>query len=290
VTDELGPDAQDPDWVEAVTFAVNAALPDLDTAATSPDALHRARQARAERYQRYARLLLHAIGPEPDRLTRLLDTCQEQAAAHQDDPDGPDPAFAAAVELTETALRDAVAADQAGPSGRDALVDELDREHSWGSAEPYRQGPWHRHSRPRRILRRASPARWWRRMRARRHLDLVDAPYGDRPLRKKISIQLDGAEVGRLWYAVCDECRLGWVAKISVHDDLQGLGLGGAALAAAAGRAPGYRWVTTGQRHSAVTFWRQLGRHTGRGYSVGDPCSHMRIGRSTPRSTSDLEL
>lgn len=87
------------------------------------------------------------------------------------------------------------------------------------------------------------------------------------------------AEIGILEYQICDRCRLGFVAKISIDVEFHGQGLGTRAIELARLQAPGYRWFTSGQDRPAKTFWERIARRTGDGYFEEKewlhPCEHM---------------
>lgn len=190
-----------------------------------------------------------------------------------------------AIEIAEAGLARIRAAGADCDSRAHArLIDQLDAQFAW-DPPTYRQGPFHRHRAIRRLLRRANPAWWLRRANAWRHTTFEDGPSPDDPRRnRRIVIIYRGVDAGRLDYRACAICRIGWVAKLTVDEELQGRGIGTRALAKARACHPGYQWCTSGQYTTARTFWAQAARRSGERYLPPDdhlkPCLHIEVRRS----------
>ena len=97
----------------------------------------------------------------------------------------------------------------------------------------------------------------------------VLAYFGDQP-------------IGRLSYQLCVPCRVGFLCKVSVDEECEGLGLGDRLIAevlTTASAADGYTWVTAAQDDTATGFWRTVGRRYRIGFAEADgnraPCLHM---------------
>jgi GNAT superfamily N-acetyltransferase len=78
---------------------------------------------------------------------------------------------------------------------------------------------------------------------------------------------------------VCHRCRIGYVGKLSINEEYQGLGLGSSVLAAAREEAPApdHCWWTSHQDGSAQPFWQLIGSRTGAGYQFATEsiCPHV---------------
>lgn len=247
-----------------------------DLAAADPrgrSVLTRQRQVRVKDYAWY---LLEQLDADPHRLAAAAEGCRRRLAERENPTDEWAAGHVVGVQLAEAGLqiiRDAGADTDTAAHAR--LREEIDRRFN-PQPVPYQQGPWHRYSRPRRILRRANPVWWLRRARAGRQLRLVHHPAGRYDI-ERIEILLDGVEVGRMRYQTCPECRQARVGKLSVNGHFQGLGLGTRALRAAMDRTPGYDWWTTPQYETAETYWRRAAAATGAAFldHHPSPCPHM---------------
>jgi hypothetical protein len=233
-----------------------------DLAAVNPrvrPVLAEQRQARVEDYAWY---LLEQLGADSRRLAAAAGGCRRRIAEFHGPADERAAGYVVGVQLAEAGLRIIrKAGADADPAAHARLREEIDRRFN-PEPVPYQQGPRHRHSQPRRILRRADPAWWLRRARAVRRLELVHHPAGPYDI-ERIDILLEGVEVGRLRHQTCPQCRQARVGKLSVNSDRQGLGLGTRALQAALARTPGYEWWTTPQYETAETYWRRAAGTTG---------------------------
>jgi len=244
--------------------------PDLDAIA-DPAARRVLSQCREDRLSAYTWFLLQHFHADADRLAAAAAGCR---ARYDEVAAGPGDhrlaGYTGGAVLAGAALqiiRDAGA--DTDPAARNRLLEEIERRFD-PDIEPYRQGLWHRHSWPRRALRRLNLHWWVRQLRAARSVQL-DHRFSGRSGIEQIDIWLDGVEVGRLKYQVCGECWQGRVGKLSIDDDRQGRGLGTRALKAAIARTPGYSWHTTPQYDTARTYWRRAGlsdHHPA-------PCPHM---------------
>ena len=77
----------------------------------------------------------------------------------------------------------------------------------------------------------------------------------------------------------CGDCRIGFVAKLSVDEEHQDRGIATCALAKTRSRYPGFQWCTSGQYVTVRTFWARTARKSGEHYLPPDdqlrPCSHI---------------
>lgn len=130
--------------------------------------------------------LLHGLECDLGRLEVVAEACRARCGP----PTGtgvPRPGYREAARLVDLALehlRRAEAEDVRG--GRARLMAELVRERT-GDSELYRQGLWHRHSWPRRLLRRVAPVWWYRRLNARFAVTMVCEPY-DNPCLDELTM------------------------------------------------------------------------------------------------------
>jgi GNAT superfamily N-acetyltransferase len=258
------------------SYAANAGLrPNLDAASGSA-ARQRAQQVSIARWDRYAMELLHDLDCDPGRLEVVAEACRARCGP----PAGtgvPRPGYHEAARLADLALerlRQAEAEDPHGGTTR--LMAELVRERT-GDSEPYRQGLWHRHSWPRQLLRRVSPVWWYRRLGARFAVTMTCKPY-DNPRLDELTMHVGRDrkyDIGHVVFHVCHECKAGFVAKMSVDETYQGLGIGSRALAYLRAQVPGYRWSTSSQYITARTFWQRTARLAGGGYEASGPCEHI---------------
>jgi hypothetical protein len=131
---------------------------------------------------------------------------------------------------------------------------------------------------------------WWaRRLEGRANVRLAPQPHDVDPAVLQEILMLRGDyEIGSLKFLVCDECRLGCVAKIEVAENHQGRGLGTRALELARSQAPGYRWCTTSQDDTAVTFWQRIARRDATSEVLGPPAAH-RLGPSPQLRSGRLD-
>lgn len=225
--------------------------------------------ARNESVARYAGFLASELDADADRIAAAAAACRGIGGNHE-----------RAADLADLALELVVAAGaDSDPAARARLLTELNPQ---SNPEPYRQGLWHRHRLPRRLLRRLDPRWWYRRCESVAMVRLVHhSPVDGHAGYQRIEMLRDGSAVGELSYRLCAQCEIGFVAKISIEPEDQGRGLGSRALRLARRQAPGYRWTTSGQAREAKTFWQMTARRTRRGYRVSsDPgtarCPHMR--------------
>jgi len=106
---------------------------------------------------------------------------------------------------------------------------------------------------------------------------MVCEPY-DNPCLNELTMYVGRDrkyDIGHVVFQVCHECKTGFVAKISVDETHQGVGIGSRALAHLRAQVPGYRWSTTGQYITARTFWQRTARRAGGGYEVSGHCEHI---------------
>jgi hypothetical protein len=261
------------DLDEVWVYAINAALAPAPSEDDVPERRQELAEARREQFHRYARYVLHDLDVDLDRFAAVEREAVAKAATDRS-------RWASTVELVE-AVREVLRQTGADtdPGAREELRAQLIDEKTW-DPPPYRQGPWHRYSTPRRILRRGDPRYWLRRLTARATVRFVSLPASTSTNGfQEIEMRRGDVEVGHLKYKVCTLCKIGYVGKVSVVPDLQGRGLATGALAAARRDAPGARWCTTRQYVTAVTFWQGIGRRTGAGYRTADddlrPCVHI---------------
>jgi len=176
--------------------------------------------------------------------------------------------------------------DQGGDRAVD-VAGEL-RAELFPEAPPYVQGRWHRHELRRRLLRRANPLWWLRRLAAGRarlvHVALRQTGAGS---VEQLKIMLGGKEVGRVKYQLCHECRRGRIGKISVNPSMQDRGLGTQAIRHLRAQTPGYTWCTTNQYETARSYWVRVARLTGDTYTdePAAACHHI----TTAIGAADLE-
>lgn len=182
------------DVFEAWSLGLNLG-PEPDLAAVRDSAAGRLlAEARANLVGSYARMLLQELDADPDRLAAAAAACRapppnspprrpadrgqvaERAAG---DLAGATPAEAALqiLHATATATATGTATDPAAPGPAPGRA----RPGSPPTAEPYRQGRWHRHGALRRRLRRHDPSPPIRRRHAARRLQLVDRSCLPRP-------------------------------------------------------------------------------------------------------------
>lgn len=264
----------------AWSYAINADLGPDPKAATDPAAQQRALQARADRHARYAQDLLHDLGADPDRLNTVAAACQAEHARRVADGHSAEGGYATAARLAKLALDTIRRAEaDAGPAGRQRLIAELDQERAW-SPGTYKQGLWHRHSWLRRLLRRGNPLWWYRRLHAALTETVTCGPYDGGSQYQQLTITMGGQGIGRLVFQICHQCRIGYVAKISVDQPYQDRGIATRALWAVRAEVPGYRWSTSGQELTARTFWQRIARRAG-GYQTAKPCQHINPDRTT---------
>ena len=138
-----------------------------------------------------------------------------------------------------------------------------------------------RNNRHLRQARRLNPLWWARRLRVR-GIDLIHHHATNAADVAKVVADLDGEPIGRLTYQLCRPCHAGFVCKISVDDEYQGLGLGNRLIGEALRAGPpadGYTWVTTMQYDTATGFWRTLGHRHRASFAEAEgnraPCPHM---------------
>lgn len=260
----------------AWSYAANAGLgPNLD-AASGLAARQRAQQVSVARWYRYAMELLHDLECDRGRLEVAAEACRASCGP----PAGtgvPRPGYREAARLVDLALEHLRRAEAEDPRGGGTrLMADLVRERT-GDSEPYRQGLWHRHSWPRRLLRRVAPVWWYRRLGARFAVTMVCEPY-DNPCLDELTMYAGRDrryDIGHVVFQVCHECKAGFLAKMSVDEAYQGLGIGSRALAHLRAQVPGYRWSTTGQYITARTFWQRTARRAGGSYEASGPCDHI---------------
>ena len=267
------------DAFEAWVYAINLG-PEPDFAAVSdPATQQRLVDARARKVASYTLFLLEELDADAERLTAAAAVCRarhvERSAASGPEEQRVEHLLGA--ELADAALkvvREAGADTDA--SARDRLRAEIHRRLNPEST-PYRQGFWHQHSWPRRILRRLDPRWWVRRESMAGRIHVVHEVAIDVTDIESVHVLADGVNVGSLHYQMCPRCKLGRVDKLSIVDGYQGLGLGTRALRDALARYPGYDWYTTPQYATARTYWKRVGRITGAGFPDRHPhpCPHM---------------
>jgi GNAT superfamily N-acetyltransferase len=267
-------DKFDDDVTQLWSYGTNAYLSYSDGEA--PATLRR-------RVERYAKYVVAEFDCDGQRLAAALRRCREDAQLAQGEGK---PGWDDAIAIGEhaMALLHRHGAQVPGPA-RAALRSELE-EWQFPTYDPYRQGLWHRHRLPRRLLRRLNP--WWLARRRQVNDQVCLEHYMDElrgyecikiHLRDKTTGDRARSDVGRMYFKVCDQCRRVLLAKMSVDDDLQGLGLGTHAIDHAIDRTHDYTWYTTGQYDTARSYWQRIARRTGAGFrgpEAGVVCKHMR--------------
>lgn len=108
----------------------------------------------------------------------------------------------------------------------------------------------------------------------RRTVTATTGPYYNTGYQQRI-FKLAAEDIGHVIFQVCDQCRIGYIGKISVYEPYQGRGIASLALADLRAEFPGYRWSTSGQFSTARTFWRQTSRRAKGGYDTAKPCEHI---------------
>jgi len=248
------------------SYGINLGLSDPDDTLSDHAAESRASQ-RAERLRSYVDGLLHDWAADSARLVRTREACaaakaEREAAGEESRVHGWD----RALEIIDAAMARLDDADVVDETSRERFVAALTEE-LYPVSEPYRQGPLHRHSLLPRLGRRLQPVWWLRRQRARSDARFEDGLEPGLPSYRRILISLAGQEVGALRYQVCTDCRRGHIAKLGV--DMEGMGLGSAAVERVIGMYPDVTWTTSGQYDTAKSFWA---RH---GLQVGGGCEHL---------------
>ncbi len=231
------------------------------------------------RFDDYAQTLLYDLHADADRLIAVIEHHRTRAEVSTDHP-GANRIRLLTVELAEAGLKRIRAADaEDDEEARERLYAELKAANTWTPAV-YRQGPFHQHRAVRRILRRTNLVWWVRRLDARMSVSLDDSPSPDDPGHtRRVAISYRGQDIGRLDYRVCTNCRIGFVAKLSVDEEHQDRGIATRALAKTRLLYPGFQWCTSGQYVTARTFWARTARKSGERYLPPDdqlrPCSHI---------------
>ncbi|MFE4682572.1 hypothetical protein ACFRNJ_17300 [Streptomyces sp. NPDC056721] len=102
----------------------------------------------------------------------------------------------------------------------------------------------------------------------------------------------DGLDHAVLIWNVCQDCRCGMIAKISITDEWQRQGLGRRLLLWALRESPGCDWVTSGQSPEAQLFFPVMARETGAAFTNrGKSCGHLEVGKRSypqPRVLTDI--
>ncbi|MFE6023477.1 hypothetical protein ACFQ6O_44610 [Streptomyces sp. NPDC056441] len=89
--------------------------------------------------------------------------------------------------------------------------------------------------------------------------------------------QPDGYDFARLVWQVCDECRIGLIAKIRVTGPWQRHGYGSRMVRLALRDCDGYHWTTTPQSEFARAFFPAVTAATGVDFPAQTHlCEHMR--------------
>jgi hypothetical protein len=102
-------------------------------------------------------------------------------------------------------------------------------------------------------------------------------PGGHRVLRV---CDRSGYDFAILVWHVCEECRHGLIAKISIADYRQRQGIGRRMVLRALLGHEDYQWVTTGQSDLAQGFFPVLTAETGAAFTArGESCEHIRSSR-----------
>jgi GNAT superfamily N-acetyltransferase len=278
VTETLCGDELDAAVHRAWAYGVNANPGPTVSPEADAQVRERVLPARSQRFATYARILVHDHDADAARLAALAEGCRTEgtrALAEGRAIVG----YELALELIDLALniiRDAGA--DAHPRARASLLAELDEE-MMPHPKLYRRRPWDRHRLARRLLRRLDP-RWHHRRRlAAREVALVRHPATSADDFHCIELMVGTRDVGALYYKVCHRWRIGYVGKLSINEEYQGLGLGSSVLEAAReeAAAPDYCWWTSHQDSSAQPFWQLIGSRTGAGYQFATEsiCPHV---------------
>lgn len=249
----------------AWSYAINADLVRDDTEVSA----QRVRELVDTRRRLYTSYLLYDLRCDPDRLAAVARECDARAAA-DDRPGG----YRTAAELADSALtliREAEAVN--GPSGRRLLLEELDADLT-GRGTGNGAAAKDPHRRARRIMRRANPIWWFRRVRTRLTVLMACRDYPHGPYRELV-MTMGGRQVGHVVFAVCPQCRSGYIAKMSVDADYQGCGVGTRALKCLRREYRGYTWSTSAQYSWSRTFWQMTARRAGGGYQQASLCDHL---------------
>lgn len=244
-------------------------------------------RARERCWDRFAKFLLQDLDADADRLAAVAIACRERSAAIAVGPKAGsrhEQIHARGAQLADRARAMVIAAGaDTDPRARTRLLARTERDLLGHPNAGNRW--WDRlalavdNSRTRRRFRRLNPL-WWARRRQTRNVRVVHTRARTPEDAAEVTAYRGSDPVGRLTYQLCAPCRAGFLAKISVDEDLQGLGLGDRLITEAlsnASAADGYTWVTTPQDDAATGFWRTVGRRHRVGFAEADqaPCPHM---------------
>ena len=254
-------------------------------------------RARQRCWQRYAKLLLRDLDADPDRLAAVGSFCRDRSTAIAAGPQSASrhvQILGRGAELADRALALVTAAGaDTDQRARARLLARVERD-LYG--DPNAGNHWWNHlalaannSRTRRRFRRLNPL-WQIRRRQTRSIRLVHERARTADDSATVTAYRANQTIGRLTYQICVPCRTGLLCKVSVDDDLQGLGIGDRLITetlADACATDGYTWVTTAQNPTARGFWRTVGRRHHVGFTEAEgnraPCPHM--SRSGQEST-----
>ena len=247
-------------------------------------------RARERCWDRYAKFLLRDLDADADRLAAVATSCRERSAAIAAGTQAGsrhEQIHARGAELADRARAMVIAAGADTDSrARARLLARAERD-LFGHPNAGNRW-WDRlalamdNSRTRRWFRRLNPL-WWAQRRQTRSVRVVHIRARTAEDAATVTAYRGSASVGRLTYQLCVPCHAGFLCKISVDDDVQGLGLGDRLITEAltdASAADGYTWVTTAQDDTATGFWRTVGRRHQVGFAEAEgnrpPCPHMR--------------
>lgn len=240
-------------------------------------------------WEHYAKRLLRDLDADPDRLAAVAAYCRDRSAAIAAGPRAGSRHVQVYDRGAQLAARSRVLVTAAGADtdqrARTRLLARVERD-LYG--DPDAGNHWWNHlalalhnSRARRRLRRLNP-RWWARRLQTQGVRLVHARARTAQDAATVMAYRGNQPIGRLLYQLCVPCHAGFLCKISVDEDYQGLGLGDRLIAetlTAASAADGYTWVTTAQNDTATGFWRTVGRRHRVGFAEAEgnraPCPHM---------------
>jgi len=95
----------------------------------------------------------------------------------------------------------------------------------------------------------------------------------------------EGYDVGYFAWRTCDECRRGYIVKISITPEFQRKGYGRRLIQRALRDGPDYAWSTTGQSPDARRFFPVMSAETGAVFNVETrSCTHVKPAAFDPSS------
>jgi GNAT superfamily N-acetyltransferase len=127
---------------------------------------------------------------------------------------------------------------------------------------------------------RLPPLRWRWILLTTRHQEarfLYWPPQEPTGLRRLGMFDQRGYDIGVLVWRMCDDCRIGSIAKISIALGHQRQGLGRRLVRRALADGPDYAWRTSGQSPDAKPFFAALGREADVAFAErAGSCEHLK--------------